>query len=241
MSEKAIRLQVYLSRQGVCSRRKAMDIIQAGRVAVDGKKVIEPSFAVTGKETVTLDGEEVKGAQFQYVLLNKPAGYITTRKDPFAEEIVLDLLPAEYRHLHPVGRLDKDTEGLLLFTNDGDLTHALTHPRHELEKLYAVIINGHLRKEHVLKLERGIVIDGRKTAPAEIRNIQWLKDKTKFRIVIYEGRKRQIRLMVDKLGFKVVSLKRIAQGPMRLGNLLPGQCRLLTEAEVLKLMKIKRK
>lgn len=240
MSEKAVRLQVYLSHQGVCSRRQAMDLVQSGRVAVNGKKVVEPSFPVTEDDAVTVDGQEIRDTGVVYILLNKPAGYVTTKKDPFAKATVLDLLPPQYKGLHPVGRLDKDTEGLLLFTNDGDLTHALTHPRHELEKVYAVVVDGHLRKEHAKKLEEGIVLDGRKTAPAKVKELSWLKEKTKFRITIYEGRKRQIRRMLGELGFKVVSLRRTAQGPLRLGDLAVGQWRELNKTEIEKLIKIKK-
>jgi len=209
-----------------------MILIQAGRVKVNGQVVTEPSFAVTGAEDVEADGRKVSGKKFDYILLNKPAGYVTTKEDRFASKLVMDLLPADLRHVHPVGRLDKDTEGLLLLTNDGDLTHKLTHPSHEIDKVYWVKAGGHLLPVEKQRLEKGIVIEGRKTAPARIAEIKVVGTSTEFLMTIHEGHKRQIRLMLAALRHPVLALKRMAQGPIILGSLKTGAWRRLTGEEV---------
>ena len=162
-----LRLQVYLSRNGVCSRRKAMAKIQAGEVRVNGEVVREPSFAVNpDKDKVIVDGKGVRSRDYLYVLLHKKAGYVTTKQDKYGEKTVFDLLPKKWRHVVPAGRLDKDTEGLLLLTNDGDVAYKLTHPKFNVDKTYFVVVAGSLEPKTKKRLERGIVVDGKKTAPA---------------------------------------------------------------------------
>ena len=210
-----------------------MEIIQQGRVTVNGQVIREPSTPVDpGKDQVLVDGEKVEKKQYDYILLNKPAGYVTTTADRFAEKTVLDLLPTELRHLRPVGRLDKDTEGLLLLTNDGDLAHKLTHPRYDVDKTYAVRVLGELTPEHKRQLERGILIDRHKTAPAKIEQIEKLEKHTEFLLTIHEGRKRQIRIMLAKLNRRVIYLQRIQQGPLKLGALKTGDFRRLNKDEI---------
>lgn len=228
-----MRLQVFLSRNGVCSRRKALDLVMGGRVSVNGQQVVEPSTSVDpAQDKICVDGKVVAAKAYMYILFNKPQGCVTTREDRFAEKTVYDLLPAEFRHLVPVGRLDKDTEGLLLLTNDGDLTHKLTHPRFDIDKTYRIQMTGTLETKDRQALEGGIVIDGRRTAPARIGNVRRMGSGTEFTITIHEGRKRQVRLMVASLGEKVTFLQRIAQGPLRLGDLKSGGWRELTPQEI---------
>ena len=237
-----IRLQVFLSRNGVCSRRKAFDLVMGGRVSVNGRPVTEPSTPVDPqKDSVCVDQKPVRAKAYTYVLLNKPAGYVTTREDKFADKTVLDLLPAGFHHLVPVGRLDKDTEGLLLLTNDGDLTYRLTHPRFDIDKMYRVKMTGTLEPKDRQALEKGVVIDGRRTAPARVQDARRVGKDTEFLITIHEGRKRQIRLMVACLGQKVIYLQRVAQGPLRLGELKVGRWRELTEPEIENLKNFDRK
>ncbi len=228
-----IRLQVFLSHSGVCSRRKAMDIIKEGRVSVNGKITFEPSTPIDEKrDRVCLDNDSVKGKQYDYVLLNKPRGYVTTLKDRFADRIVSDLLPRKLKHLYPVGRLDKDTEGLLLFTNDGDLAHRMTHPRFKIDKVYDVKIRNVLKLKEKERLEKGVFLGGRKTVPCKISNVRTRNNQTFLKITIHEGRKRQIRIMFSSLGHQVVYLKREQQGCLKLGGLKLGMWRRVTAQEI---------
>ena len=234
-----MRLQVFLSRNGVCSRRKAFDLVLGGRVSVNGQQVVEPSTPVDpAKDRVCVDDKVVAAKAYTYILFNKPQGCVTTREDRFAEKTVFDLLPSEFRHLVPVGRLDKDTEGLLLLTNDGDLTYRLTHPSFDIDKTYRVKITGTLEPQDRHALERGVVIEGRRTAPAKIQDARRAGDGTEFTLTIHEGRKRQVRLMVAHVGKKVIYLQRVAQGPLRLGDLKLGHWRELKNQEIQMLHKI---
>lgn len=218
-----------------------MDFVFAGRVTVNDQIIREPSTPVDPKkDKICVDGKEVQRKATHYVLLNKPAGYVTTKSDPFAAKTVFDLLPAEFRHLVPVGRLDKDTEGLLLLTNDGDLTYTLTHPRFDIDKVYCVKIAGTLDAKDRQALEKGVILEGRRTSPAKIENMRVQGDVTELTITIHEGRKRQIRLMAASLGKRVLALKRIAQGPLKLGELRPGRWRLLNNTEIEQLRSLSR-
>lgn len=228
-----LRLQVFLSRNGVCSRRQAMDIIKEGRVRLNGQICREPSTPVEfNKDHIFVDGKKVKGKTYDYILLNKPAGYTTTKSDQHAQKIVFDLLPGKFQHVSPVGRLDRDTEGLLLLTNDGDVAYRLTHPKFNIEKTYFVRIRGKLLLDKRKCLEKGIIIEGRKTSPAKIKNVRILKDKTELMITVHEGRNRQIRFMFAKAGYKVLYLKRLYQGPLSLGVLRKGKWRPLNSHEI---------
>lgn len=236
----ALRLNVFLAHQGVCSRRKAMDVIAGGHVSVNGRVVREPSTPVDPiKDRVSVDGKNVAKKAYEYIMLNKPVDYVTTREDRFAQKTVLDLLPSELRHLNPVGRLDKNTEGLLIMTNDGELANQLTHPRYDVDKTYVVQIQKKLSPEDQKKLEVGVMVEGEKTAPAKITELKLLKNGCEFSITIHEGRKRQIRLMLAEVGHYVTFLKRIQQGPLALGTLQTGKFRVLTPAEITALKKEK--
>lgn len=224
-----MRLQVFLSHSRVCSRRKALELVQAGRVCVQGKVVTEPSYEVSeDSRDICLDGRQVELGAKEYLILNKPRGIVTTLQDKYAQATVLGLLPKAYKHLYPVGRLDKDSEGLLLFTNDGELTFKLLHPSFKVDKVYYVETDKPLDENSIRHLERGVFIEGRKTAPAKIVRT----GQKSLRITIHEGRKRQIRLMLSGLGFQVKRLERIKYGPVSLGSLRSGEWRLLDEKEV---------
>jgi len=228
-----IRLQVFLSHSGVCSRRKAMDLVFTGHVSLNDVVCREPSTPVDPQnDIVSVDGRVIKVKQYQYVLLNKPQGYVTTVEDSHAAKKVMELLPPLFQHLNPVGRLDKETEGLLLFTNDGDVAYHLTHPRFDVEKTYLVQIEGRLTEDEKDKLESGVFVDGEKTAPAKIKDVRFDGNTTRLSITIHEGRKRQIRYMFLRFHHKVVFLKRIIQGPLKLGDLKSGQYRPLTPHEI---------
>lgn len=218
---------MFLTRSGACSRRKALDFIKLGRVSVNAKKVTEPSFSVSDADEIIFDGKPVTIKEKLYILLNKPKGVVTSAADRFAEKTVLDLLPKNLKYLFPAGRLDKDTTGLLLLTNDGDVSYHLTHPSFEIDKVYEVILNKKLLPRDKSILEQGIVLDGKKTSPCRISKSSALR----FEMTIHEGRKRQIRRMFSKLDYEVLDLCRLRQGPLILGDLKIGQWRFLKEAE----------
>lgn len=227
-----MRLQVYLSHNGVCSRRKALDIIKQGCVTVNGKTIIEPSKNINeDRDKVCVDGDLIRKKKYSYIVLNKPSGYTTTKSDDNAKRIVYDLLPPMYHHCLPVGRLDRDSEGLLLLTNDGDLTYQLTHPKFKCEKVYFVTLKEALNMKSQRKVESGVWLDGKKTAKASVSGYRLLKSGASLRITIHEGRKRQIRRMFASINNKVVYLKRIQQGALRLGSLGLGKHRVLSDAE----------
>lgn len=234
-----MRLQVFLSHNGVCSRRDAMALIQDGRVKINGQKILEPSTQVKGDEKITVDGQVVQSKKYTYVMLHKPEGYTTTKDDPFAKKTVMELLPSEMRHLSPVGRLDRDTQGLLLFTNDGVWAQAITHPKFVLDKTYTAHLKGELSKADKKKLEMGIMMEGRETAPCRIEDVRYNNGETELSITIHEGRKRQVRTMFYLVGHKVTYLKRVAIGSLGLGKLSLGLWRELTPVEAKELIKNK--
>lgn len=225
------RLQVFLSHSGICSRRLALSLIQQGRVTVNQRKILEPSFRVSAKDCIFLDGKPIKGKKLEYVLFYKPCGVTTTLKDCFAKKTVLDVLPERLKHLKPVGRLDKNTEGLLLLTNDGDVAYKLTHPKFNIDKTYFVIIKNFLRSKDKKRMEEGILLEGKKTCPSSINDVCATSVKTSLRLTIHEGRKRQVRRMFGSLGYPVMYLRREKQGILTLKSLKPGQWRNLTTQE----------
>ena len=210
-----------------------MDVIQSGKVSVNGSIVSEPSTLVDPDcDKICVDKKEIVFKKYDYILLNKPAGYTTTSRDPFAKKTVFDLLPKEFKGLNPAGRLDKDTEGLLVFTNDGDLAYKLTHPKFNIDKVYKVTIVGQLKGETKEALEKGIVLDGKKTAPSQISDVRISGNQTTLLIKIHEGRKRQVRLMFGRMRHYVSYLKREEQGPLKLRSLKLGKYRTLTPQEM---------
>ncbi|HOJ62557.1 MAG TPA: pseudouridine synthase [bacterium] len=232
-----VRLNKLLARHGLCSRRQADEWIRAGRVSVDGLIQRELGTQVDPtRQTVAVDGRPLKQAPpYLYLALHKPVGVVTTRDDPQGRKTVLDLLPEPWtgQGLFPVGRLDSDSSGLLLLTNDGDWSQILLHPRHQVWKEYWVITDQVLTREQRKRLEQGVMLDHKKTAPARITLVKsGGENSRRFQIAIREGRNRQIRRMCAAVGLHVVSLQRIRIGPITLGELPPGICRPLTQAEV---------
>ncbi len=227
-----MRLQVFLAHNGVCSRRDAMDIVQAGRVKINGLIVKEPSTPVDGLEEITVDGQRIGTKEYICVMLNKPAGYTTTKDDIHAERTVMELLPSSMRHLSPVGRLDRDSEGLLLLTNDGPLAFRLTHPKFHADKTYLVRLKGELTVSKQSKMESGVVVEGKTTTPCRIAEVTYNGSETTFKITLHEGRKRQVRMMAKSVGHHVNYLCRIAMGKLQLGSLPKGQWKILTKEEM---------
>ena len=231
-----LRLHKYLAQCGVASRRQAETLIAAGRVRVDGEVVNEQGRLLDPEcQRVTCDGREVrKEARLIYILLNKPKGYVTTTRDPQGRPTVLSLLPPMQERLFPVGRLDLDTEGALLLTNDGVLAHRVLHPSFLSEKTYEAVVRGAPNGETLQKLARGIVLDDGPTAPCSAKFLTSLPSgHSRVRIVLHEGRKRQVKRMLAAIGHPVVALKRTAYGQLRLDGLAVGKYRFLAE-DVLK-------
>ena len=228
------RLQKLIARAGICSRREAEKIISAGRVAVDGKIITElGAKADPSKNKILVDGKPLTfGAEKIYLLLNKPRGYVSTVKDDRGRKTVLELLGENFsERVYPVGRLDLNSEGLLLLTNDGDLTNALIHPRYEISKTYRAKISGVVTEEKLDRLRAGIELDDGLTAPAEV----YLLDKDLVEVTIHEGRNRQVRRMFAAIGCEVKRLRRIKFAGLTLEGVKVGKFRALTAEEVARL------
>ena len=238
-----IRLQKIIARAGLASRRAAEKLIAEGRVTVNGATVVEMGTkADPARDDIRIDGRRLKSPErHRYILLHKPAGYVTTRSDPQRRRTVVDLLAGVKEYVYPVGRLDYDTQGLLLLTNDGDLAARLTHPRHEVDRTYEARVAGMPDEEAIERLRRGIPLDGRRTRPADVTLINKGRrdDEGALVITIREGRNRQVRRMLDAVGHPVQSLRRTRFGPLSLRGLKPGEWRDLTAEEVEKLKKWK--
>jgi 23S rRNA pseudouridine2605 synthase len=224
-----MRLAKYLAHAGVASRRGAEQLIAAGRVTVDGDVVIDPARDVGDRHAVAFDGEPVAGAEPRVVYaLHKPAGVVSTAADTHGRRTVVDLVPAE-RRLYPVGRLDADSTGLLLLTNDGELANRLTHPRYEVPKTYRATLGGPAITERAIRaLRDGVELEDGRTAPAKVRRLT----PHQLELTIHEGRNRQVRRMCEAVGRPVRELVRIRFGPLELGDLRPGKARRLTAAEL---------
>jgi 23S rRNA pseudouridine2605 synthase len=227
------RLQKVLAAAGVASRRAAEEMIAVGRVTVNGVTAVVGQRAVLGRDVVTVDGQELTAPQPRaYVALNKPSGFVTSLSGTHGEQTIMELLEASDR-VFPVGRLDKDTSGLLLLTNDGDWANLVTHPRYGIQKEYEVTVQGQLAESTLLSLRRGVsLLDGTKTSPAAVRPLAESSDQCQLLVTLVEGKKRQIRLMFAAVGHPVTGLRRVRIGTVRLGSLSEGQTRALTPVEV---------
>jgi 23S rRNA pseudouridine2605 synthase len=238
-----LRLQKIISQAGVASRRAAEKLIAERRVTVNGETVTEMGTkADPTRDDIRVDGRRIKSTErLRYILLYKPAGYVTTRSDPQRRRTVIDLLRGVREYVYPVGRLDYDTQGLLLLTNDGDLAARLTHPRHQVERTYEAYVAGMPDDEAIDRLRRGIPLDGRRTLPADVLLVNKGRRDQKgvLIITIREGRNRQVRRMLEAVGHPVESLRRIRFGPLGVRGLKPGDWRELSEPEVEKLKKWK--
>ena len=229
-----MRLQKYLALCGVASRRACEEIMLAGRVTVNGSVADQLGIKVTDSDEVKVDGKVVRQSTKKiYIMVNKPVGVVTTMDDKHGRPTVANLYENEIRErIYSVGRLDMDSEGLLIMTNDGELTYALTHPRHIVDKTYHVTINGHISDRDLQKLRKGVVIDGRKTAEASVNEIGGDANTTVLEFIIHEGRNRQIRKMLESVGKKVLVLRRVKIGNLTLGHIPEGRWRYLSPAEV---------
>lgn len=235
----AERLQKLLSQWGVASRRQAEALIQAGRVVVNGEVAALGQKADPDRDRIQLDGRELSQRdrpQSYYGLLNKPLRTVSTCQDPQGRQTVLDLLPRELQHdsgIHPVGRLDYNSTGALILTNDGELTYHLTHPRHHIPKTYRVTVKGQPSADIINRWQQGVPLSGRQTAPAQVTVLAHpAPGQTELEVTLWEGRNRQIRRTASLLGYPVKRLHRLAIGPVRLGHLRNGQIRPLTPEEL---------
>ena len=237
MTDNKVRLQKYMADSGIASRRKSEELIAAGKVRVNGKPAQIGDKVDPKKDKVTVAGKKVVCTKkYTYIMLHKPRGFITTMHDEMDRKCVAQLVEDIPQRVYPVGRLDRESEGLLLLTNDGAFANALMHPSKHVSKTYRVTVHADVTKEQVAALENGVEIDGRMTLPAEVRILQHDPNRTVLEIVIYEGRNRQIRKMCEALGLEVARLKRTKIGSIKLGMLKPGEHRELTEDEVHGLM-----
>lgn len=237
--EKLERLQKYLARCGVASRRRSEEMIKQGLVKVNGQIVSEMGFQVRAeKDRVEVQGKKVVPEKRKvYFLLNKPSGVVTTLDDPQGRQKVTDLLKGVPERVYPVGRLDYHSEGLLLLTNDGELAYRLTHPRFAIAKTYLAKVQGKVEKQAIHELQKGVELEDGLTQPALVKVRQSGPAETLLEITIKEGRNRQVRRMCEKIGHPVISLKRMQLGPLDLGNLKTGQYRELRQKEIQALKK----
>lgn len=240
LDEDGERLHVRIAHSGLCSRRAAEKLILEGRVEVNGTIVAEMGVKVGDGDEVRVDGRVIGIAKLYTVVLNKPLGVVTTLSDPQRRPTVLKYLPEYGVQLKPVGRLDIDTEGLIVCTNDGELALRLAHPRYGVEKEYQAVVTGIPDEKALQKLREGVYFDGRKSLPAKVEVIhaEPKSNTTGLRITLHEGRKRQVRLMCELVGHPVISLKRIRYGPLYLKGMRPGECRMLGKKEVDELKKM---
>jgi len=234
MTDDKMRLQKYLALCGVASRRAAEKLITDGRVSVNGNIVTELGTKVSSKDKIAFDGKPVTYNERKvYIVLNKPVGYLSSASDDRGRKTVIDLIKDDFpERLYPVGRLDYDTEGLIFLTNDGDFTYSVTHPKHNINKTYEAVIRGRLSEDEVVSLCCGVDIDGFVTSPATVDIVDERDGKSVVRITIHEGKNRQVRKMFEAVGHRVLKLKRISVGKIKLGNLKSGEWRELTEREI---------
>ena len=235
-----VRLQKYIAMCGKASRRGAEQMITDGRVRVNGERVVQLGTKVEiGADTVAVDGVELTAVKKKYyIMLNKPAGYLSTVSDDFDRPTVIDLLSEEIKtRIFPVGRLDYETEGLLLMTNDGDFAYRVTHPKFELGKTYVATVGAGLTIAGLNKLRRGVRLEEFKTSPAEVELLNSDANKAVVKLTIHEGKNRQVRRMFEAIGCRVLDLKRISIGRVELGNLPEGRWRYLTSHEISYLMR----
>lgn len=228
-----MRLAKYLADAGIASRRKAEELIIQGRVRVNGTKVLQKECTITpDTDIVEFDGRVIEKEERIYIMLNKPAGYISSVYDPQGRPTVLDLLKSITQRVYPIGRLDYDTEGLLLLTNDGEFSNLMMHPRYEMTKTYEAMVQGAPGKKALAMLRQGPELEDGPTAPAEVKVLTEHDDRTWLKIKIHEGRKRQVKRMCAAVGHPVIKLKRTAFGNLTLQDLALGEYRQLSQEEI---------
>lgn len=227
-----MRLNKFLARAGIASRRKSDELIQMATTTVNGKVCLDPAYKVDLKDSICFDGKKVVIESKKVVLmLNKPKKVITTVKDTHGRKTVMDFVPSKLR-LTPVGRLDQNTTGLLLLTNDGDLQQYLTHPKNKVPKDYEVLIEGKINMKNIQKLKSGIYIGYKEYGKGEVLEQKTIKGRSKIILRMKQGKKREIRRIFHRLNKKLISLKRIGYASVKLGNLSEGECRQLTKNEI---------
>jgi 23S rRNA pseudouridine2605 synthase len=226
------RLNKYLAHAGLGSRRHCEDLIRSGRVTLDGQKVRELGTRVGPEQTVAVDGRDVKAEHLVYWLVNKPRGYLCTNSDPAGRPRAIDLIPHVGQRVYTVGRLDEDSEGLLLMTNDGELAHRLMHPRFGVLKTYLVQVAGQPTRENVQQLLKGVYLSEGRVRARSVKKLKRQGESTWLRIMLSEGKNREIRRMLARMDHKVIRLKRIAIGPVQIGRLHEGKSRPLTKSEL---------
>ena len=234
IANEKMRLEKFLSESGIASRRDAKKYISAGRVSANGERVLIPGTHIDPQKTeITFDGEPIRGQPKRiYLMLNKPAGYVTTVRDEQERPTVMTLVSDISERIYPVGRLDLDTEGLLLMTNDGNFAHRILHPSHEIQKTYIAWVEGQPNRREIQRLREGIEIEAGTITSAKVHQIGKREGQAQFKVIIHEGKKRQIRRMFHAVGHDVVHLKRVGIGSLSLGRLPIGKYRLLTLTEI---------
>lgn len=240
MANNEIRLQKFLADNGVASRRKSEELIAQGKVKVNGHIAQLGQKINPRKDLVTVGKQKIVGQRNKkmiYIMLHKPRGYVTTVSDDRERKTVMDLVKDIDERIYPVGRLDKDSEGLLILTNDGSFTNAMTHPSHNYAKVYRVTVRPKVTDEMLYNMRNGIEIDGKKTAPCEITVLTTEENRVVLEFILKEGRNRQIRKMCESQGLEVARLKRTAIGPIKLGMLPQGKYRELSEQEIKRLLR----
>ena len=233
----SVRLNKYLANLGVCARREVKQLLKSQIVTVNGERAKEPGLRIDPvKDAILLNGKKLKAPQFVYYLLNKPKGVVSTTADEYGRKNVISLIPTKER-IYPVGRLDKDTTGLLLLTNDGELTNLLIHPRYHVDKTYRLTISGKVNDAQLRALRHGVLLDDGITAPAKVLVSKILPAMTFLEMTIHEGRNRQIRRMCETVGISLLELQRVKFGPLEIGNLREGKFRELSRSEIQELKK----
>ncbi len=228
-----VRLQKFMADCGVASRRKCEELIAAGKVKVNGQVAAIGDKVDPKNDSISVSGRKLtRDKNYVYIMLHKPRGYVTTMSDEMDRKCVAELVADIGKRVYPIGRLDRDSEGLLLFTNDGEFANALTHPSRHIAKTYRVSVRPAVTEEQLTVLTSSLMIDGKQTLPAEVRIINKDADKTTLDIILYEGRNRQIRRLCEEAGLETVRLKRLSIGQLKLGNLKVGDYRHLTHDEI---------
>lgn len=239
MADTNIRIQKVLSDNGIMSRRKAEAAVEQGRITVNGHKATIGQKINPKKDIIAIDGVRVeintRGSRKIYMILNKPRGYVTTTQDEQGRKCVMDLVADAPERVYPVGRLDRNSEGLLIMTNDGELANDIMHPSGHVSKTYRVTVHSEISEQQIIDLSTGIMLDNKMTSPAVIHVLSREPGRGVLQVTIHEGRNRQVRRMCEAVGFEVARLKRTSIGPIRLGMLPPGKWRELKPAEIIAL------
>ncbi|WEV61373.1 pseudouridine synthase [Streptococcaceae bacterium ESL0729] len=238
-----MRINKYLAHAGIASRRKAEELIKSGLVSINGKMMTDLSYQVKSGDRVEVEGVSVYNEEPVYFLLNKPRGVISSVSDEKGRKTVMDFFGGVKERIYPVGRLDWDTSGLILMTNDGEFANLMTHPKHEVEKIYVAKVKGQANKENLRPLTQGVRIDGRKTKPASytILKTDGIKKTSVLSLSIHEGRNHQVKKMLDAVGLPVQKLSRVQYGPLDLSGVAPGEYRKLSRKEVSQLVNAAKK